>query len=190
MEKNWRVLSITWNYFFSGQGPEFNRVCLCTPSFSLPLHSPYPSSAHATSIPNQLATLQSNGPEWSTPKYFHCSHIHTQMLDNVSLAFILYSPTSLSISLRNTSPISCLPSADCYYFFRLINPFPHGIFRGTQPVACGVFGPTESTTLCVMNMILMMWCWLSGPTPSRWTILLRFSLIEPRKHNTASQLLG
>jgi hypothetical protein len=27
------------------------------------------------------------------------------------------------------------------------NPFPYGAFRGAQPMACGQFGPTESTTL-------------------------------------------
>ncbi len=39
---------------------------------------------------------------------------------------------------------------------RQINPLPYDIFRGTQPMACGLFGPTEMTTLSVLKTILMM----------------------------------
>ncbi len=37
----------------------------------------------------------------------------------------------------------------------VINPFPYVIFRGAQPVACGVFVPTESMTINVLKIILM-----------------------------------
>ncbi len=30
---------------------------------------------------------------------------------------------------------------------RHTNPLPYDVFRGAQPMACGLFGPTESTTL-------------------------------------------
>jgi hypothetical protein len=43
------------------------------------------------------------------------------VLYNVSLAYVIYRPTSLSLFLRDTPPISCLPNADCYYFSRLPN---------------------------------------------------------------------
>ncbi len=36
------------------------------------------------------------------------------------------------------------------------NPLPYEIFRGAQPMACGLFGPTEMTTLSVLKTILMM----------------------------------
>ncbi len=29
----------------------------------------------------------------------------------------------------------------------LIKPFPYGLFRGAEAMVCGLFGPTESTTL-------------------------------------------
>jgi hypothetical protein len=32
-----------------------------------------------------------------------------------------------------------------------LNPLPYDIFRGTQPMACGLFGPTEMTTLSVLK---------------------------------------
>jgi hypothetical protein len=38
----------------------------------------------------------------------------------------------------------------------LFNPLPYDIFRGTQPMACGLFGPTEMTTLSELKTILMM----------------------------------
>jgi hypothetical protein len=41
------------------------------------------------------------------------------MLDNVTVAFVIYLPT-LSSFLLSTPPISC-PSADCGIFFRLIH---------------------------------------------------------------------
>jgi hypothetical protein len=37
-----------------------------------------------------------------------------------------------------------------------INPLPYDVFRGAKPIACGLFGPTELTTLSVLKMILMM----------------------------------
>jgi hypothetical protein len=38
----------------------------------------------------------------------------------------------------------------------MVNPLPYDIFRGTQLMACGLFGPTEMTTLSVLKTILMM----------------------------------
>jgi hypothetical protein len=35
------------------------------------------------------------------------------------------------------------------------NPLSYDVFRGAQPVACGLFGPTELTTLSVLKTILM-----------------------------------
>ncbi len=35
------------------------------------------------------------------------------------------------------------------------NPFPYGVFRGAQLMACGLTGPTELTTLSVLKTILM-----------------------------------
>ncbi len=37
----------------------------------------------------------------------------------------------------------------------IINPLPYDVFRGAQPMACGLFGPTKVTTLSVMKTILM-----------------------------------
>ncbi len=34
---------------------------------------------------------------------------------------------------------------------RGLNPLPYGVFRGAQPMVCGLFGPTESTTLSVLG---------------------------------------
>jgi hypothetical protein len=65
------------------------------------------------------SSLSRGGPEWSTPRRFHCSLICKQMPDDVRkyLAF-----TFLLVSfLWNTPLISCLPSANCQYLFRLIN---------------------------------------------------------------------
>ncbi len=39
-----------------------------------------------------VAALQGDWPKWSTPRIFHCSHIWTQMLDTVSVAFFIYIP--------------------------------------------------------------------------------------------------
>jgi hypothetical protein len=36
-----------------------------------------------------------------------------------------------------------------------VTPLPYDVFRGGQPMACGLFGPTEVTTLSVMKTILM-----------------------------------
>ncbi len=38
---------------------------------------------------------------------------------------------------------------------RRVNPLPYDVFGGAQPMACGLFGPTEVTTLSVMKTILM-----------------------------------
>jgi hypothetical protein len=43
------------------------------------------------------------------------------MLENVCLAFIIYFPTGFSFFWWNTPPVSCLPSAECYIFSKLIN---------------------------------------------------------------------
>jgi hypothetical protein len=37
----------------------------------------------------------------------------------------------------------------------LFNPLPYDVFRGVQPMAYGLFGPTETTTLSVLKTILM-----------------------------------
>ncbi len=37
-----------------------------------------------------------------------------------------------------------------------VNPLPYDVFRGAQPMACGLFGPAEVMTLSVMKTILMM----------------------------------
>ncbi len=41
-------------------------------------------------------------------------------------------------------------------FPAMFNPLPSGIFGGAQSTACGLFGPTEMTTLSVLKTILMM----------------------------------
>jgi hypothetical protein len=38
-------------------------------------------------------TFKGEGPEWSSPRSSHSSHVYTKMLDDVSLAFIIYFPT-------------------------------------------------------------------------------------------------
>jgi hypothetical protein len=86
-------------------------------SFSLPLICP----GHFK--PSRFLALQGDGPEPSTPRSFHYSHIYTLMLDNVSVAFLLYLPTSLSFFLWNIPPTSCLPGADFYYFSTLMNHY-------------------------------------------------------------------
>jgi hypothetical protein len=68
--------------------------------------------------------------------------------------------------------------------FDSTNPLPYDIFRGTQPMACGLFGPTEMMTLSVLKTILMMLCWANWPNATMWTILLEFRQVESRKHNT------
>ncbi len=51
----------------------------------------------------EISTIATSMPEW--------------MLDNASLAFVIYLATSLSFLVLHTPPISCLPSAVCYNFF-------------------------------------------------------------------------
>jgi hypothetical protein len=36
-----------------------------------------------------------------------------------------------------------------------VNPFLYGVFRGAQPMTCGLLGPTESTTFSVLKTILL-----------------------------------
>jgi hypothetical protein len=68
---------------------------------------------------SQLAEFQVVGPEWKTPRKFHCSLIWEQMLDNVHEHF------SFTFLLRSffwsTPLISYLFIADCSYLFMLIN---------------------------------------------------------------------
>jgi hypothetical protein len=69
----------------------------------------------------RLAAPQGNRLEWSTPASSHCSYICTWMMDNVSLAFVIYLLASLSFFLVERSS-NILSSADCYHFFSwLIN---------------------------------------------------------------------
>jgi hypothetical protein len=55
---------------------------------------PYPSPAKPTFLcpgqfkPGRLAVLQVDGPEWSTPRRFHCCHIYFRMLDNIEEAVL------------------------------------------------------------------------------------------------------
>ncbi len=77
------------------------------------------SAAQGSAI-SQPAAFQGDGPEWRTLRRFHCIHIWEQMTDNVHETFAIYLPTSIFF-LGSIPPISCLPSADCYYIFWLVN---------------------------------------------------------------------
>ncbi len=52
--------------------------------------------------------------------------------------------------------LKCGESDMTYLARNTVNPLPYDIFKGTQPMACGLFGPTEMTTLSVLKTILMM----------------------------------
>jgi hypothetical protein len=69
-------------------------------SIPFPMNRACPSSAWVTSSPSPLAAFQEDGPQWKTQRRFHCNHnhIHTQMLENVCLAFIIYFLTGLLFS--------------------------------------------------------------------------------------------
>jgi hypothetical protein len=78
----------------------------------LPPHPPLPKPLPYVQATSRLAALQGDGPEWSTPRNFLCSHICTWMLDNV---FVVYLPTKLSFFWWNTPPIYFLLNANCYF---------------------------------------------------------------------------
>jgi hypothetical protein len=89
-----------------------------SPSPSTPLQGhlplPRPLQAQSTSSPS------GGGPEWSTPRSFHCSHIQTLMLDNgkCSLCHLSSHWSSLFLVEHSSNMFSCWI---VIIFSRLIN---------------------------------------------------------------------
>jgi hypothetical protein len=71
-----------------------------------PLSSLFP----LLSLPGPLQTMDLNGAH----KISTLALLYIRMLDNLSLAFLIYFPNDLSSSLWNTPPIFRLLSAVCY----------------------------------------------------------------------------
>ncbi len=71
-----------------------------------------------------------------------------------------------------------------------LNPLPHGVFCGTQPMAWGLFGRTElMTSVLTTTLTLMTSCRANWPNASRWAILLGLFLEESRKHGWLQDFL-
>jgi hypothetical protein len=96
-------------------GIMWSRV-MC-PSFTQATQPPCPSNFRLS----LLAAFPRNGPKWSTPRRFHCSHIcQQQTSDNVreQLSFTL-----LLVIFCCGALLQCLVRLvpNCHYFFQVVN---------------------------------------------------------------------
>ncbi len=102
-----------------GPRTECKRVPKCASSSPTPpphLLRPLPSIRRLHCFkPSQLAALQGDGPEWSTPISLYSSHSFVQLLDHVSLVFVICLHTVFLILVEHPSNI-LLPIADVVIF--------------------------------------------------------------------------